>query len=187
MARDDLTRLLHGAASGDAADAERLFETVHAELLALARARMAGERPGHTLAATALVSEVWLRLAGDVTPFENRAHFFTAAAQAMRRILIEHARARGRVKRGGGARRVPLAGVDLAVETDLEDVLAVDDAIAALERRDPDLARLVQLRFYAGLSVAETAAAMGISERSVRREWAVARAFLAQKLGQAGS
>lgn len=179
---DDLTRLLAGAAAGDPASGEALLDAVHTELLALARSRMAGEKPGHTLQATALVSEVWLRLQHDGTPFENRAHFFTAAAEAMRRILIEHARARGRVKRGGRARRVPLAGVDLASESDPDEVLAVDEAIGRLAERDPDLAKLVRLRFYAGLDVAETALALGVSERTVRREWALARAFLAREL-----
>lgn len=197
----DLTRLLQrlasgqglasdpGAASGEGpapgqpGDAEALLDLVHAELHAMARARMAQERPGHTLQATALVSEAWLRLRGDGGGFVNRAHFFSAAATAMRRILIEHARATGRIKRGGRARQVPLAGVDLGQEARLEDVLAVDEAIVRLEARDGDLARLVRLRFYAGLSVHETAEAMERSERSVRRDWALARAFLARELG----
>ena len=179
----DLTRLIQGASRGDEGQAAELFDTVHDELLRLARSRMAAERPGHTLQATALVSEVWLRLAGDApVAFENRAHFFTAAAEAMRRILIEHARARGRVKRGGRAARVPLAGVDLADEVALDDVLAVDQAIEILSAKDPRLAEIVRLRFYAGLGTDETAAAMGLSPRTVRREWAVARAFLAREL-----
>jgi RNA polymerase sigma factor (TIGR02999 family) len=181
----DLTRLLSDVASGDPAAQQDLLDQVHGELLVIARSHMSREKPGHTLQATALVSEAWLRLAGDGTPFANRAHFFTAAAEAMRRILIEHARARGRVKRGGRSRRVPLAGVDLAAETDLDEILAVDEAIARLEQRDEELARLVRLRFYAGLSVIETASVLEVSERTVRREWALARAFLAKELGDA--
>ena len=182
---DDLTRLMLGAAEGDERDAEVLFERVHGELLDLARHRMVNERPGHTLQATALVSEVWLRLVGDApVAWDSRGHFFSAAAEAMRRILIEHARARGRVKRGGQARRVPLAGIDLSEEVDLDRVLAIDEAINLLEGRDERLAQLVRLRFYAGLSVDETAAALGLSDRTVRREWAVARAFLAKELAR---
>lgn len=182
-AGDDLTRLLAATAAGDAVASEALLDQVHGELVMLARCHMSNERPGHTLQATALVSEAWLRLAGDGAPFANRAHFFAAAAEAMRRILIEHARARGRVKRGGRARRVPLAGVDLAGEVQLDQVLAVDEAIERLEQRDPELAKLVRLRFYAGLDVRETASALDVSERTVRREWALARAFLAKELG----
>lgn len=185
--RDELTRLIHDAAGGGEGEAAALFDRVYGELHELAARRMAGERAGHTLQATALVSEVWLRLAGDApVAFENRAHFFTAAAEAMRRILIEHARARGRVKRGGGARRVPLAGVDLADEVDVSSVLAVDQAIERLAERDPRLAELVRLRFYAGLGSEETAAALGLSARTVRREWAVARAFLAREVEGSG-
>ncbi|RKY18448.1 MAG: RNA polymerase subunit sigma [Planctomycetota bacterium] len=182
-AGDDLTRLLAATAAGDAVASEALLDQVHGELVMLARCHMSNERPGHTLQATALVSEAWLRLAGDGAPFANRAHFVAAAAEAMRRILIEHARARGRVKRGGRARRVPLAGVDLAGEVQLDQVLAVDEAIERLEQRDPELAKLVRLRFYAGLDVRETASALDVSERTVRREWALARAFLAKELG----
>jgi len=184
---DELTQLIRDAAGGGEDAESALFDKVYGELHGLASRRMAGERAGHTLQATALVSEVWLRLAGNAPiAFENRAHFFTAAAEAMRRILIEHARARGRVKRGGDARRVPLAGVDLADEVDLSSVLAVDQAIERLAERDPRLAELVRLRFYAGLGSEETAAALGLSTRTVRREWAVARAFLAREVDGSG-
>jgi len=151
---------------------------------------MAEERPGHTLQATALVHEAFARLAGEASPsgeslrtWDGRAHFFAAAVEAMRRILIEHARARGRSKRGGGAVRLPLSVVDLAEEANSEEILAVDEAIRRLEQRDARLARIVQLRFYAGLSHAECAELLGSSERTVRRDWELARALLMRELG----
>ncbi|MBI1967272.1 MAG: sigma-70 family RNA polymerase sigma factor [Gemmatimonadetes bacterium] len=166
---------------------ERLLPLVYDELRALAKAQLRHERPDHTLQPTALVHEAYLRLLGSTQPpWNDRQHFFRAAAEAMRRILIEHARKRGRVKRGGKRVRVELSGVDLASDQDLDQVLALDDAFRRLEEQDPEAADVVRLRFFAGLSVEETAQAMGLSERTVKREWAFARAWLYDALRDSG-
>jgi RNA polymerase sigma factor (TIGR02999 family) len=157
----------------------QLLPIVYDELRVLARAHLRKERPDHTLQATALVHEAYLRLlAGANAPWNDRQHFFRAAAEAMRRILVEHARGRERVKRGGRQERVDLSTVDVADGRDPELTLALDDAFCRLEKQDPDAADVVRLRFYAGLSVQETASATGLSERTVKREWAFARAWL---------
>jgi RNA polymerase sigma factor (TIGR02999 family) len=146
---------------------------------------MADERPDHTLQATALVHEAYLRLVGShEVAWENRAHFYVAAAEAMRRILIEHARKRGRIKRGGDRARVPLNTVYLAEKAYPEEIMSVDSAIRRLEERDSRMARIVRLRFFAGLSTEEIAETLGLSDRTVRREWALARAWLHRELGQ---
>jgi RNA polymerase sigma factor (TIGR02999 family) len=156
-----------------------LLPIVYDQLRRLAQQRMATEKPGHSLQATALVHEAFLRIVGDREEgWAGRAQFFAAAAEAMRRILIEHARARGCVARGGGRERVTLSGVDLGAVEDLDQVLTIDEAFQRLMQADPRAADVVRLRFYAGLSEAETAAALQTSERSVRREWAYARAWL---------
>jgi RNA polymerase sigma factor (TIGR02999 family) len=186
-----LTRLLERAAAGDAAAGADVAVRVYEELRLLARQRLAAERAGHTLQATALVNEAYLRLidsAGGSLHFGGRAHFFRAAAEAMRRVLIEHARARSRLKRGGDARRVPLeelTGVaDLAAaDADPVEILTVDEAIRRLEQQSPDVGAVVRLRFYAGLSPKETAEALGVSESTVYREWNFARAWLYRELG----
>ena len=165
-----------------------LFEQVYAHLLAIARQRLRDERRSHTLQATALVHEAWLRIHGDC-PVEwgGRAQFFAAAAEAMRRILIDHARKRGAAKRGSG-RVLSIEGVlDLACEEKIADALALDDLISRLVQEDAQAARVVRLRFYAGLSVDETAAVLGVGARSVDRDWAFARAWLQrewQSLGE---
>lgn len=115
--------------------------------------------------------------------YENRAHFFSAAAETMRHILLEHARNRGRLKRGGGRKRVPLSLIDVVSESDRDDIQAVDDALARLETRDPGLAKIVKLRFFAGLTNQEIAEALGSSERTIRREWKLAQAWLTRELG----
>ena len=170
--------------------ASELLTLLYDELRALAQARMAKENVGHTLQATALVHEAYLRLAGSGSTgdrevrFANRAHFFHAAAEAMRRILIEHARKRGAAKRGGGgdgegtAKRVPLNVLDLAQTPDSDQILAFDEAIERLAIEMPQAASVVRLRFYAGVSVDETAEALGVSPRTVDREWTYARAWL---------
>ena len=156
-----------------------LLPLVYDELRAIARQRMAQENPGHTLQTTALVHEAYVRLAGGGDArFANRAHFFHAAAEAMRRILTEHARRRGSMKRGGGQRLAPSNVLDLAAAPDSEQILALDDAIRRLEQEMPQAAAVVRLRFYAGLSVDDAAEALGIAPRTVNREWTYARAWL---------
>jgi RNA polymerase sigma factor (TIGR02999 family) len=181
---DTVTRLLAGVRAGDARAASELFPLVYAELRDLARRRMAGERAGHTLQATALVHEAYLKLlGGSAPPWQDRRQFFFAAAEAMRQILIDHARARSGLKRGGGRKRVPLGVVDLAADDNATEILALDEAVCRLEKDSPDVAAVVRLRFYAGLSVGETAEALGISPRTVKREWTYARARLFRELG----
>ena len=164
-----------------------LLPQVYAELRAIAAARMANQPKDHTLQATALVHEAYLKLqhhpsllAGD------RSRFFHAAAQAMRRILVDHARANARLKRGGGdAKQIPITFSDvaeLAAQPDSEQILALDEAIRRLQEQEPQSAEVVKLRFFAGLSVEETAAALGLSERTVKREWQFARAWLYRAL-----
>ena len=158
---------------------DRLVPLVYDELRKIARAQLRGERTDHSLQATALVHEAYLRLMADTRPaWNDRQHFFRAAAEAMRRILIEHARKRGRVKRGENPIRVELSSADLGSENDLEEIMALDDAFRRLEQQDPRAADVVRLRFYAGLSVEETAKALDLSERTVKREWSFARAWL---------
>lgn len=184
---DEVTRLLERAGGGDSRAAGELLPLVYEQLRARARKEMAGERPGHTLQPTVLVHEAYLRLVGnhDVA-WGGRAHFYVAAAEAMRRILIEHARKKGRRKRGGDLRRVPLDVVDLAERGDVEETVSLDGAVRRMERRDKRMADVVRLRFYAGLSEAETAAALGVTGRTVRREWAMARAWLLRELTAEG-
>ena len=184
----DITRILEKVSSGDHHAAHELLPLVYEQLRAAAQKQMAQERHDHTLQATALVHEAYVRLVGsDDVSWENRAHFYVAAAEAMRRVLIEHARKRGRAKRGGGRRRIPLTGEELAQNPNLEEIMSVDAAIRRLEERDGRMARIVRFRFFAGLGVRETAAALGLSDRTVRREWALARAWLHRELsGGAG-
>jgi RNA polymerase sigma factor (TIGR02999 family) len=161
--------------------ASDLLPMVYEELRKLARRRLDDERSGHTLQATALVHEAYLRLA-DSEGFANRAHFFKAAADVMRHILIEHARRRGRAKRGGQAKRLPLNVLDLAKMPDSDEILALDEAIERLNEQAPLAASIVRLRFYAGLTIDETAETLEISARTVDREWTFARAWLFQML-----
>ena len=144
---------------------------------------MASENSGHTLQATALVHEAFLRIGRDrATPFANRAHFFATAAEAMRRVLIDHARAKGAVKRGGNVPKAPLSVADLASESDPSEILALDEALVRLERAEPEVAAVVRLRFFAGLSGDETAESLGISARQVDRLWSYARAWLIREM-----
>jgi RNA polymerase sigma factor (TIGR02999 family) len=160
-----------------------LLPLVYEELRRLARREMGTERTEHTLQATALVHEAYVRLAGVADlKWASPGQFFHAAAEAMRRILIEHALARNGPKRGGKRNRVPLDLLDLAAEANSEDILALEEAFSRLEGMEPSAAAVVRLRFYAGLNVEETAAVLGISERTVKREWAFARAWLYRTL-----
>lgn len=178
-----VTRALHAAAGGGQAAANELLPLVYDQLLAIARHRMQHENPNHTLQATALVNEAYIRLVGsEPMSWSSRAHFFHAAAKAMRRILIDHARRRGRDKRGGGMKRKPLDAIDMALTDDEDQIVALDAALDRLAREDPRAASIVELRFYAGLSVEDTAAALKLSERTVKREWAFARAWLYRAL-----
>jgi RNA polymerase sigma factor (TIGR02999 family) len=173
----DVTRLLESAAAGDRQAAADLLPLVYDELRQLAAARMAEERPGQTLQPTALVHEAYLRLIGDQR-FDGRGHFFAAAAEAMRRILVEAARRKGRAKRGGDHKRVDLGDYEVTVGSPAEDILAVDEALTRLAAEDPEAARVVQLHFFAGLSIEEAAEALGISRATAYRQWNFARAWL---------
>ncbi|MBL8878914.1 MAG: hypothetical protein JNG88_07320 [Phycisphaerales bacterium] len=186
---DDVTRALQALEKGVSADRE-LLSLVYEQLRAEAKRLMAAERAEHTLQATALVHEAYLRLFGDrQLPWQNRAHFYAAAAEAMRRILIDHARARLTLKRGGATsgglhgRKLSLDAAERAAHDDPTDFLAVEDAISRLEKHDGELAGLVRLRFFAGLPHEEAAAMLGMSERSARRAWVLAKAWLRRELG----
>jgi len=180
----DVTRMLEEIGDGRRSVSEDLLPVVYDQLRAIASRRMVGERADHTLDATALVHEAWMRLVReDDLSWTSRPHFYGAAAAAMRRILVEHARRRGRRKRGGDHRRLDLELADVGLEVDPGDLLAVEEALTRLEAMDPRAADVVKLRFFAGLEVEEVAATLGISERTARREWMAARAFLARALG----
>jgi RNA polymerase sigma factor (TIGR02999 family) len=180
----DVTRLLDAAAAGDGQAAADLLPAVYAELRALAAARLADEKAGHTLQPTALVHEAYLRLVGDgrAADWNGRGHFFAAAAEAMRRILVESARRRATAKRGGRAGRRPLAEDDLPAPESADHVLAVHEAVDGLAAVDADAATLVKLRFFAGLTTAEAAAALGMSVRSAHDLWAYARTWLHRRM-----
>ncbi len=184
-----LTQLLRRAAAGEAAAADTALPLVYRELRRIAQARMAGERADHTLQATALVHETWLRLVGmRSADWADRAAFYHAAATAMRRVLVDHARRRGRQKRGSGVGRDPVTVDSLpALQPDLGDAatfLQLDEEIGKLEREDPRAGAVVRLRFFGGLDVDETAGALGLSRRTVLRDWAFAKARLFAALSQ---
>jgi RNA polymerase sigma factor (TIGR02999 family) len=178
-----VTRLLDAAAAGDPAAAAELLPLVYDELRQLAAARMAAEKPGQTLQATALVHEAYLRLVGNEQPWNGRGHFFAAAAEAMRRILINRARDKGRVKRGGGHCRVDLDQLIDPMTAPASELLDLDEALERLAASYPQAADLVKLRFFAGLSLDEAATALGLARRTADRQWAFARAWLADALG----
>ena len=176
---NELTLLLNNAAGGDTVSLNQLYEQVYAELRAIAVQKMAYERPGHTLQPTALVNEAYLRLGGaEHFKFENRAHFFAAAAEAMRRILVDSARRHGQLKRGGDQERVELHETRIAAPDENDKLLLVHEALDDLAREDPIKAEVVKLRYFVGLKHQEIADALGISEVTVRRHWAVARVRL---------
>jgi RNA polymerase sigma factor (TIGR02999 family) len=174
-----LTILLNGT-KDSAQRVECLLPLVYDQLRGVAQRALAAERPDHTLEATALVHEAYLKLVGErEIPWASRAHFYVAAAEAMRRILLDHARARGRVKRGGGRARLNISGLtDLATKPD--EIVRFDEAFRRLEGESPEAAAIVRMRFFAGLSVEQTAEALGVSTSTVDRRWAFARAWLYQ-------
>ncbi len=179
----DVTRLLNAIAQGDPRAAGQLLPLVYEELRRLAARKLAHENPGQTLSATALVHEAYLRLAGDAAhDWDSRGHFFAAAAEAMRRILVESARRKRRRKHGGDRQRVPLDDIADPAGAPSDDVLALDEALVRLAEEDPVKARLVELRFFAGLSVEDAARCLGISRSTADRYWVYARAWLYDKL-----
>jgi RNA polymerase sigma factor (TIGR02999 family) len=178
-----LSRLRDDLSHGRPRSAEELLPLLYEELRSLARARLAREGPGQSLQPTALVHEAFLRLVGERDPgWNGRGHFFGAAARAMRRILVERARAKGRLKRGGDQRRVDLEAVEPAVEPPPEQVLAVEEALERLEAKDTRKGKVVELRYFAGLTVPETAAVLGVSVGTVEREWRFIKAWLQVEL-----
>ena len=182
-ASHQVTLLLNQISQGDKHSGDELVPLVYAELRRLAKARMAREKAGHTLQGTALVHEAYLRLIGDEEmQWENRGHFFAAAAEAMRRILIEAARKKARIRHGGGQARVSLDDTEVGIVARADDVLELDDALEKLESRDPRMGQVVKLRYFAGLTVDETAQALGTSPRSVNRLWTGAKAWLYREM-----
>jgi RNA polymerase sigma factor (TIGR02999 family) len=179
----EFTVILQQIERGDVRAASQLLPLVYDELRKLAAQKMAREHPGQTLQATALVHEAWLRLGGDEQPeWENRAHFFAAAAEAMRRILIDNARRRKAVRHGGNVERVPLDGLELAAGVDDDQLLAVHEALDRLAAHDVVKAELVKLRFFAGLTIEQAAKVLGLSESTAKRHWAYARAWLYREI-----
>lgn len=180
----DVTLILQRMERGDLQAADQLLPLVYAELRKLAAAKMAREPAGQTLQATALVHEAWLRLGGESQPsWQNRAHFFAAAAESMRRILIDRARSRRAIRHGGGQQRVNIDDLEVAaVEHDDDRLIAVDEALQKLAAEDASAAELVKLHYFAGLTIAEAAQALGISEATAWRWWAYARAWLAREI-----
>jgi RNA polymerase sigma factor (TIGR02999 family) len=176
----EVTRILSAIEQGDPSAAEQLLPLVYDELRKLAAQRLAQEKPGQTLQATALVHEAYVRLVDvdQARHWAGRGHFFAAAAEAMRRILINRARDKGRQKRGGGFQRVDLDRLLVADQTSEEELVAIDDALQELARRNGPCAELVKLRFFTGLTLDEAADAMGIARRTANRYWAFARAWL---------
>jgi RNA polymerase sigma-70 factor, ECF subfamily len=179
-----VTPLLHGVSKGDHDALERLTPVVYEQLKRLAAHFMNAERSDHTLQTTALVHEAYFLLVRQKVDWRNKAHFFAVAAKLMRRILVDHARGHTRGKRGGKQERISLDEAIVTSPNNIEQVLGIDEALANLEIRDAQQARIVELRFFAGLSTKETAEVLGISSRTVEREWLVARAWLRMQLSQ---
>jgi RNA polymerase sigma factor (TIGR02999 family) len=179
----DVTQLLEAGHRGDKQAAAELLPLVYDELRRLASAKMAGEKPGHTLDATALVHEAYLRLAGG-QPFASQSHFLRAAAEAMRRILVDHARARNAAKRGGGGRRIELELDHFAISPAADELEALDDALSKFAGEHPQQAALVQLKYFGGLTLEQCAEVLGVSARTADTWWAYARAWLAIALNE---
>jgi len=176
----ELTRILQSVEQGDASAADQILPLVYDALRKLAAARMTNEAKGHTLQPTALVHEAWLRLTHEEpnTHFANRAHFFAAAAEAMRRILVDHARRKATGKRGGGWERLNLDKVEIAADADDDTLLLVNESLEKLAHEEPKAAEIVKLRFFAGLTLEEAGQLLGFTERTAKRHWAFARAWL---------
>jgi RNA polymerase sigma factor (TIGR02999 family) len=188
MSMSDVTRILSAIEQGDPKAPERLLPLVYDELRKLAAQRLAQESPGQTLQATALVHEAYLRLIGSEPPsWNSQGHFFSAAAEAMRRILIENARRKRALKHGGGHKRVELDGVDVPEDAPSQDILAVDEALSRLAAEDPVKAELVKLRYFGGLSVEDAGRVLGISRATADRYWVYARVWLYSELSEAES
>jgi len=177
---NDVTRILSAIEQGDSGASAQLLPLVYDELRKLAATKLAQEKPGQTLQATALVHEAYLRLVGDdgARRWDSRGHFFAAAAEAMRRILVENARRKGRIKRGGELRRIDLESADLAATAVPDDLLDLDDALTRLSAEEPEAAELIKLRLFAGLSIDEAAQVLGVSRSTAYDHWAYARAWL---------
>ncbi len=180
----DLTRLIDAAARGDRYAADQLLPLVYDELRKLAAQRLTREAPGQTLQATALVHEAYVRLVGGAVPqnWEGRGHFFAAAAEAMRRILVDRAREKGSDKRGGQFKRLDIDAIDLATTATPDQLLVVDEALAKLAGQDPTAARLVELRYFAGLTIDEAGQTIGVSTATAYRHWNYARAWLQNEI-----
>jgi RNA polymerase sigma factor (TIGR02999 family) len=184
----EVTQILDSIEQGDRQAADRLLPLVYDELRKLAAAKMAREAPGQTLQPTALVHEAWLRLAGDGgQAWSNRAHFFAAAAEAMRRILIDNARRRKALRHGGDQVRVDVDKIDIAAPAEDDQLLAIDEALQRLSKQDSKKAELVKLRYFIGLTIEEAAGALGISEATAKRWWEYARAWLHAEVHGRGS
>jgi RNA polymerase sigma factor (TIGR02999 family) len=179
----EITQVLQAIRRGDGRASEELLPLVYGELRQLAAARMSQESAGQTLQATALVHEAWLRMVGDGDrEWQNRAHFFGAAAEAMRRILVDNARRKSRLKRGGDQARVDIEELDLIATSPDEKILLMDEALEKLRAEDPDKARIVVMKFFGGLTNQEVAENLGMTERTVERQWAFAKAWLFQSI-----
>lgn len=179
----DVTRMLGELRAGKHDVAEQLVPLIYDELRRIAGAQMRRERAGHTLQATAVVHEAYMRLAGEQVDWQNRAHFFAIAARTMRRVLMDYARQHRAGKRGGdNSKKVEIDAELLVAQDRLDDVVAIDEILGRLARMDPEQARIVELRFFAGLNVDETAEVMGISSSTVKREWSMAKAWLDREL-----
>ena len=185
MSDGEVTRLLGECAGGDQEAFDRLIPLVYDDLRGIAHRRLRSERDGHTLGTTALVHEAYLHLVDQATAtWQDRAHFFAVAAKVIRQVLIDYARSRDAQKRGGGAIRIPLSEDLAGTEPATVELLALDEALTELASHDPRLERVVECRFFGGMSVRETAAALGVSERTVERDWARAKAHLYRTLSE---
>jgi len=183
----DVTRILNAIEQGDNGATEKLLPLVYEELRVLAAQKMSQEPPGQTLQATALVHEAYLRLIGsDIQNWDRRGHFFSAAAEAMRRILIENARRKRSSKHGGDRQRIALDAVDFTIKEPSDDLIALDEALSKLYEKDPGVAELVKLRYFAGLTIEQVARFQGISRRTAIDRWAYARAWLRRQIGRDG-